>query len=496
MWNHDAEGNRLLLAAGADLHLVDNQGHTVLEHQAGTLIGAVGYVCPDLAALDVLIAAGAPPPTRAEAHAWITGANSQVCAAGEASDSRQFAQWVLKAMGSSVETEPVYVVTPPVPRTLLPPQPSPAELIEFADSEDEATREAVYQHPHRPAERITLLERVGAYPKPAVRPGETWFDWYGGTVGGTPAVTLRPAIALDSSLPFADFAFLLERGVFARSLVARHPATPPDVLARLVRLDPSSAVRTAAADHPALPPESMAAVVDAETEPAVLLHLLQHPAFPRALQELLTVNPLAQVRTALARHTREASVLEGLAGDASLPVAVAVAGSAFTSPAVLERLARHSQAPVREGVARNPHTPPSALEILSRGADMNMSIILANSPRLTESIFFGLQSSPLVMRQVVTNEHAPESACVRASERVRQSHDMQAKVVVAASPRCPLGDLEHYARDPAYHVRAAVARNPKTPAALLAVLAADAQDSVRTAAAKHPNCPSPSPPRP
>lgn len=496
MWNHGAEDNRLLLASGADVHLVDSQGEGALAHQAGTLVGAVGYTRPDFAALDVLVAAGATPPTRDQAHEWIAQARSQVTSAGENGDCLEFARWVLRVIGSSAETEPVYVVKPRVPKTLLPPEPTLAELAEFADSDDEATREAVYQHPQRPVERIALLERAGAYPEPAVRPGETWFDWSGGKVGGTPAVTTRPAIALDPNLPFADFAFLLERGEFARTLVARHPATPPAVLGRLVRDDPSTAVRIAAAGNPGLPTDAMAAVVEAETEPTLVLHLLRHPAFPKELQARLAGSPLSKVRTAMARQTQEASLLERLAGDVALSVVVAVAASAFTSPAVLERLAAHPDKPVREGVACNPHTPLDSLEKLAATSDTNMAMIMANSPRLTEAIFKKLWPSPHVMGRVVVNEHAPESVLVQASERVRNSHDAYLKVSVAASPRCPVQELEHYARDPVFQVRAAVANNPKTPAALLAALATDVHASVRALAAKNPNCPRESPPRP
>lgn len=96
-----AESNRLLLAAGADVRLTDNQGRTALWHQANPPDSAVvGYVAPDFAALDVLVAAGVMLPTPAEAAQWVAWAETLVSAAIEAGDCAAFKKWVGRLLAS------------------------------------------------------------------------------------------------------------------------------------------------------------------------------------------------------------------------------------------------------------------------------------------------------------------------------------------------------------------------------------------------------------
>lgn len=94
MWVHDAEGNRALVAGGADLHAVDPAGNTVLAHQSGGLESSVGYSPPDYEALQALIRAGVRLPTPAEAEMWIAGAHACVSHHMEDAAARQFEAWV------------------------------------------------------------------------------------------------------------------------------------------------------------------------------------------------------------------------------------------------------------------------------------------------------------------------------------------------------------------------------------------------------------------
>ena len=91
-----AASNRVLLQAGADVNARDAAGNTVLAHQAGVLIGCIGYCAPDFEALDLLKAAGVQAPGREVAEAWIAEAHSQACAALENMDACAFESWLLK----------------------------------------------------------------------------------------------------------------------------------------------------------------------------------------------------------------------------------------------------------------------------------------------------------------------------------------------------------------------------------------------------------------
>lgn len=89
-----AASNRVLLEAGADVNARDARGNTVLAHQAGVLIGCIGYCAPDFEALGVLKAAGVRPPSLEVAEAWIADAHSQVCAAIEHNEACAFEDWL------------------------------------------------------------------------------------------------------------------------------------------------------------------------------------------------------------------------------------------------------------------------------------------------------------------------------------------------------------------------------------------------------------------
>lgn len=89
-----AEENRILLAGGADPNARDRAGQSVLDHQSGYTCSAIGYCAPDFAALDVLLEAGATPPTVDQGERWIESARGAVTAACEHNDAVRFEEWV------------------------------------------------------------------------------------------------------------------------------------------------------------------------------------------------------------------------------------------------------------------------------------------------------------------------------------------------------------------------------------------------------------------
>ena len=77
-----------------------------------------------------------------------------------------------------------------------------------------------------------FARRAGAFFRPRYDEID-YTDWNGAIVGRGPGSIVREAIPPDLELPYEELAPLLGLGLFARQLVARHPSTPPDVLAKL-----------------------------------------------------------------------------------------------------------------------------------------------------------------------------------------------------------------------------------------------------------------------
>lgn len=89
LYRHDAEGNRLLLEAGADIHATTPDGYGALSSQVNASFGP-----PNYEALEVLLAAGARPPTPDEVRRWIQSAFAMVSSTGEQQDALSFEAWL------------------------------------------------------------------------------------------------------------------------------------------------------------------------------------------------------------------------------------------------------------------------------------------------------------------------------------------------------------------------------------------------------------------
>ena len=87
-----AEGNQLLVEAGADPNAQDPGGNHVLDYQVGS--DGTGYCPPDYQALEVLLEAGAQRPDRSQARRWLERARSQITSALEANECRAFEAWL------------------------------------------------------------------------------------------------------------------------------------------------------------------------------------------------------------------------------------------------------------------------------------------------------------------------------------------------------------------------------------------------------------------
>ena len=101
MYEKSAAAIHALAAAGTDLRHVDHSGHHVLALRATAPpeLSGVGYVPPFYHELDALLAIGVPPPSLAEAKAWLADAHARVTAAGEATAASEFGRWLAHAVG-------------------------------------------------------------------------------------------------------------------------------------------------------------------------------------------------------------------------------------------------------------------------------------------------------------------------------------------------------------------------------------------------------------
>lgn len=92
LYGRNVYANQSLMDAGTPLHAVCNRGHNAVHYQCSP--AGIGYVEPDFKAVEALIAAGLPPPTRAEAAAWKDAAAHCVTAAAEQNACIKFCAWL------------------------------------------------------------------------------------------------------------------------------------------------------------------------------------------------------------------------------------------------------------------------------------------------------------------------------------------------------------------------------------------------------------------
>ena len=106
MYEKSAAAIHALAAAGTDPHHVDFSGTNVLALRATPPpeLSGVGFVPPAYHELDALLAIGVPPPSLAEAKAWLADAHACVSAAGEATAASEFGRWLAHAVAQGSGT--------------------------------------------------------------------------------------------------------------------------------------------------------------------------------------------------------------------------------------------------------------------------------------------------------------------------------------------------------------------------------------------------------
>jgi len=288
----------------------------------------------------------------------------------------------------------------------------------------------------------------------------------------------RIKFATDGLLPYQRWQTPTEYSDKVAQLVARHPATPSEVLAGLL----------------------------AENSAEVLLGLASQPALSAESKELLTKKMLS-IRKGATRELfadsvqTPAAVLEDLSTDKRIDLRTAVAGNPSAPQHVLSRLAQDPSVDVRIAVMTNPHVPAGlaasiAEELLRTSEGLGLHSVLVEiscgedlsvSDRVVEEALDRLSKSRVRepdLRQYVAR-HRKTSISTLA--RLAKSMDADARIAVSANPATPPDVLEALALDANADVRRAVARNDRLPQDLLNALLLDDDLDVRIAAYREPD---------
>lgn len=267
-----------------------------------------------------------------------------------------------------------------------------------------------------------------------------------------------------------------ERSDKVAQIIARHPATPSEILDLLVA-EKSAGVLLALASNPSLRTETLEQVV----------------------QKMLRVRtPDVRSLYASSKGTPNA-VFENLSVDKNVLLRIAVAKNMFAPVGVLSQLAQDSSVAVRLAAMANKAVPDGvaaaiALKLLTVSEDHNLCpVVVGITERpdmpvpqaLVEDALERLSKSrvrdPEVRRYVAGHTGTSGSTLARLS----LSEDSEVRRAVSGNPATKISLLETLARDRDPIVRSEVARNERTPQDLLNALLLDEDEDVRIAAYRY-----------
>lgn len=166
---------------------------------------------------------------------------------------------------------------------------------------------------------------------------------------------------------------------WARSNVARNPATPVDVLTTLAG-DSENWVRSEVAGNPATPVGILTALAS-DFHNQVRSGVAANPATPVDILTMLASDSDSLVRCAVYGNVATpAAVQTSLAGDAHSEVQRCVAANPATPVGILTTLAGHHNSSVRKSVAANLATPVYILATLASDPDINVRVCAVDNP--------------------------------------------------------------------------------------------------------------------
>jgi hypothetical protein len=229
--------------------------------------------------------------------------------------------------------------------------------------------------------------------------------------------------------------------------------------------------------------------------------LVNNPRTPADALDAIASRPEnhALVR-AIAHHPNASDALrETLATSDSIPKRAIAATVPTLAPHLLARLARDPHPSVRRAVALHPAIDPTTLSALAQDEDPEVRLALSARP--------DAPSPPDPERLAYIASHATHGSGApiswdAAHELARYAHTPPAILhalarlpyaaigeLIAAHPRAAPRTLTQLAHHGDARVRGEVAANPNTPVEALEVLSRARDDAMRARIAKHPNAP-------
>lgn len=266
-------------------------------------------------------------------------------------------------------------------------------------------------------------------------------------------------------------------------LLARHPSTPRSVLASIAGQNPSPPILKALCENTGVAPELLAelerrhpsglqrllavnlatdsatleSLWQATDEPAVRAQILLHPHCPDALLQVMPETALEQ--RSLARHER-------------------------TAPAMLARLAAEGDAAVRRAAACHIALPVAALLVLCFDSDTGVRRAIATRPDLSPKLVDWLldDADVWVRRTVARSPACPQDRLAR----MVGDTESDVRRAVARHPACPVALLDRLSLDPVPWVQAGVAYRDDIPPPMVRRLARSTDVDVLAGVARHP----------
>jgi hypothetical protein len=383
---------------------------------------------------------------------------------------------------------------PPSTRRVLAGYPGtpPLVLAWLATDPDEEVRQAAEQNPstapmsfaayHTRCPRVPILWEELYRPQVPTRDDFFLFRQF---LGFPP----EDGEALDPATPPARLSALAKLGPLHARAVAENPEAPPALLADLSQ-HPDGEVRSMVARHPRTPPKVLALLAGDDKAG----HMAQHnPATPREALRLLKRVGTNQVDPPVSEEELR-HLAKGRPHARRL-----VARYPLTPGSLLEELVRDPDESVRATAAEHPHLSRRTLERLAAGAadapastssSYALQGSIARNPAASETALRTVcaTAGPERMAHALVNNPATPADVLRAvTEHTRAGYpDAWLRESVARHPRVSAELLARLAHDEAWLVRAMVAQAPATPEHAVTALLGDGISEVRAHAARHP----------
>lgn len=212
---------------------------------------------------------------------------------------------------------------------------------------------------------------------------------------------------------------------YSRTRIARNPKTPVSVIKELLEND-DEVFCTAwdyAAENKAATPELLAILAKCP-EWFVRAKVVKHPHVTEQILETMVNDEEYEVRRAIAKHVKFASILK--------------------------RMSRDEDSMVRADVAENPFTPQEVLEELLNDPVEFVTYNMSCNPKAPADILRKIVAKGIGLKNVANNPNAP----LDVLEVLMKSDDNETRMYLTFNEHLTINMLKELAKDKCYSVRA------------------------------------------